>query len=242
VTPSFADHANSFDRAADLYERARPSYPADAVDWLLESNPEVSLELGAGTGKFTRLIADRTRVIATDPSRNMLEQIPVDVERRVGTAENIPLREGSVDAVYAAQAWHWVDPTTAVPEVARVLRTGGILGLIWNGRDDRVDWVAKLSEIIVDSPAEELKGFADVEGLAPVERFETAWSHELDRDEIAELVASRSYFILQDAAAQAATLEQVRRLLDTHPDTRDLQRIPVPYRTFAFRARLRPVP
>ena len=242
MTPSFADHANSFDRAADLYERARPSYPADAVDWLLESNPEVSLELGAGTGKFTRLIADRTRVIATDPSRNMLEQIPVDVERRVGTAENIPLREGSVDAVYAAQAWHWVDPTTAVPEVARVLRTGGILGLIWNGRDDRVDWVAKLSGIIVDSPAEELKGFADVEGFAPVERFETAWSHELDRDEIAELVASRSYFILQDAAAQAATLEQVRRLLDTHPDTRDLQRIPVPYRTFAFRAALRPVP
>ena len=237
VTPErFQQHASSFDRAADVYERARPSYPADAVEWLLASNPATSVDLGAGTGKFTRLIADRTRVIAIDPSEKMLEHIVG--EKRVGTGEAIPLPDHSVDAVFSAQAWHWVDPVKGPAEVARVLVPGGTLGLIWNARDDREPWIAEMSSTIHDGPSAELKEFPPTLGeqFGEIEFFETVWTHDLDRDEIEELVASRSHFIVQDAAAQAKILSELRGLLDTHPDTKGLLRIPVPYRTFAYRA------
>jgi SAM-dependent methyltransferase len=237
LTPErFQQHASSFDRAADVYERARPSYPADAVDWLLESIPATSVDLGAGTGKFTRLIADRTRVIAIDPSEKMLAHI--DGETHIGTGEAIPLPDHSVDAVFAAQAWHWVDPVRGSNEVARVLKPGGTLGLIWNARDDREPWIAEMSRIIHDGPSAELKELPPTLGdqFGEIEFFETAWTHELERDEIAELVASRSHFIIQDAASQASVLRELRGLLDTHPDTKDLLHIPVPYRTFAYRA------
>jgi SAM-dependent methyltransferase len=174
----------------------------------------------------------------------MLDQIPIDVEKHVGTGEVIPLREGSVDAVYSAQAWHWVDPIKGTDELARVLTPGGTVGLIWNVRDDRVDWVERMSEIIHDGPSADLIEHPPVldDRFSTLELFDTTWSHDLSRDEIAELTASRSHFIIQDADGQHAILAALRELLDTHPDTCDLDRIPMPYRTFAYRAALRPVP
>jgi len=244
----FQKQANSFDSAAEVYERSRPGYPADAVDWLMASAPSTVLDLGAGTGKFTRLISKRVdTVIAVDPSERMLHQLSRAVptaDTRVGTGEHLPLDDKSVDAVFSAQAWHWMDPATTVPEVARVLRDKGTLGLIWNVRDDRTDWVARMSEIIHDGPSADLSDNPPVlpESFGVIERFQTVWTHDLDRDEIAELTSSRSHFIVQDPATQALILKQLRHLLDTHPETRDLERIPMPYLTLAYRAELRPVP
>jgi SAM-dependent methyltransferase len=247
---AFQAMANSFDGAAEVYERARPTYPSDAVEWLLASAPRTVLDIGAGTGKFTRLIAPRVEtVIALDPSERMLRELSAVVpsaELRIGSAEAIPLSPASVDAVYSAQAWHWVDTARAVPEVLRVLRPGGVFGLIWNARDERVPWVKRLSEVMHNSKAEEyLADPAVPDDFGAVERFESSWEAPFDRESLLELVASRSYYLTADEAQQRETLEAVNRFLDTEADLGDDWRMP--YRTIAFRmtranreSRLRP--
>lgn len=235
------DHALSFDRAADVYERARPGYPDDAVDWLLASGPTEVLDLGAGTGKLTRALVDRVaRVHAVDPSPKMLDQLREAVPAArvaTGSAEDIPLPDDAVDAILVAQAWHWVDPARAIPEVRRVLRPGGVLGLIWNDRDESVPWVAALTRIIHGSAAERFlaEGSGIPDDLGPVERFVTRWERPFDRQDLLDLVASRSYLIAADQPVRERVLRQVGELLDTHPDLGDPQRWRLPYRTEAFR-------
>src|SRR6185503_4756147 len=110
------------------------------------------LDLGAGTGKLTsRLVERGLDVVAVDPIAEMLEMLRTslpDTPALLGTAEEIPLADNSVDAVLVAQAWHWFDPERAVKEVARVLRPGGRLGLVWNTRDERLGWGKDLGRII----------------------------------------------------------------------------------------------
>jgi SAM-dependent methyltransferase len=130
------DPARSFDRAAVEYERARPGYPLAILDVLpLDADAEV-LDLGAGTGKLTRVLTQRyRRVVAVEPldgMRAILEQVVPAAESVPGSAELIPLPDGSVDAVFAGQAFHWFSNDEAITEIARVLRPGGVLALIWN--------------------------------------------------------------------------------------------------------------
>lgn len=236
-----AAQAASFDSAAQTYERARPSYPPEAVDWLLESSPQDVLDLGAGTGKLTRAFVGRVRtIVAVDPSANMLAQLAGSVPQArtvVGTAESIPIEDHSVDAVYAAQAWHWVDPERAVPEVRRVLRGGGVLGLIWNIRDESVPWVARLTEIVHGSAAEvfvaQAQGIPDQ--LGDVERLTVRWERPFDRQGLLDLVASRSYVITAAPQRRVEILAQVSELLDSHPDLADPASWRIPYLTESFR-------
>lgn len=238
----FQRNAASFDQAAEVYERARPSYPIEAVEWMLDSKPRVVLDLGAGTGKFTRLI-DAERVVAVEPSERMLavlhEALP-HVDTRVGTAEGIPLDDDAVDAVVVAQAWHWVDRSKAVPEVARVLRPGGVLALIWNIRDERVDWVAELSRIIHYSEAERaLRDDVVIEPpFGPTETFTVDWNRSITPDALLALVESRSYIITAPPERRTAVLDGVRNLVATHPDLAGRASFDLPYRTHCFRARL----
>src|SRR6201986_3186482 len=149
---SFEGHATSFGAPPAAYERGRPPYPPEALDWLLPPGARRVLDLGAGTGKLTRELAGRgLDVVAVEPLGGMraeLSRVLPDTPVLEGSAEHIPLPDGSVDAVLAAQAWHWVTPERAAPEVARVLRPGGTLGLVWNERDEEVPWVAELSQIV----------------------------------------------------------------------------------------------
>src|SRR6185312_8487056 len=138
-------HAASFDSVAAVYEASRPGYPARAVDWLVPADATRIADIGAGTGKFTRLLqAPGREVVAVDPSPHMLQVVRdtlPGVDAREGAAEQIPLSDGSADLVTFAQAWHWVDVARASAEVARVLVQGGTLGLVWSLRDERVDWL-----------------------------------------------------------------------------------------------------
>ncbi|GGM11187.1 class I SAM-dependent methyltransferase [Nakamurella endophytica] len=240
-------HATSFGAAAQEYERGRPGYPEQAVRWVLPEAPRRVLDLGAGTGKLTRTLVDVSAagpafdVVAVDPLPGMREGFAAalpDVRILAGSGEAIPLPDDSVDAVLAGQAWHWVDPERAVPEVARILRPGGRLGLLWNVRDETSDWVAALGGILQDVGGH----VTDDGGDPPVgppfgspELLEVPWVQRLDRAGVLDLVRSRSYFIVAREAEQRRVLAEVERLLDSHPDLAGRDTVDLPYVTQSWR-------
>ena len=213
----------SFGAAADIYERGRPPYPAEALDWLVPAHAKRVVDLGAGTGKLTRQLVERgLDVIAVEPSagmRDQLHRVVPDVPVLAGTGERMPLAPHSADAILVAQAWHWVDEGLGVPEAARVLRPGGRLGLVWNRRDETVDWVAQLSRIMgsVNSPDAGRQSPQIGPPFGPAERLNVPWVHRLSRDEMIDWVASRSYVITLPDGQRQSVLDQVRRLLGEHP-------------------------
>ena len=142
----------SFGPVADAYDRARPSYPEEAVRWLVGSDSSMVLELGAGTGKLTEVLhqTDRQQLLATDPLPEMIGQLAkkLPVQHVVATAEQIPMRSRSVDLVICGQAFHWFDHARALPEIARVLRPGGVLALAWNTYDTGIPWVRRLKGLV----------------------------------------------------------------------------------------------
>jgi SAM-dependent methyltransferase len=232
----------SFGEEAAAYERGRPSYPPEAIDWLLPNGARDVLDLGAGTGKLTiRLVERGLTVVAVDPIPEMLEVLSgslPDTPALLGTAEEIPLPDNSVDSVVVAQAWHWFDPERAVAEVARVLRPGGRLGLVWNTRDERLGWVKDLGRIVghEDDPFNQ-----KVTLPAPftdVERHQVEWTSYLTPQALIDLVASRSYCITSPTEVRTRTLAQVRELLATHPALVNTTGLALPYVTVGVRATL----
>lgn len=131
--------AATFDGAAELYERVRPGFAPAALDWVLPDRARRVLDLGAGTGKLTEaLVARGLEVVAVDPSPNMLAQLRFKlpgVDARVATSEATGLADGEVDAIVVGSAFHWFARPDAEREMARILRPGGVVGLLWNQRD-----------------------------------------------------------------------------------------------------------
>ncbi|HEY7380795.1 MAG TPA: methyltransferase domain-containing protein [Gaiella sp.] len=236
--------ATSFALVADAYERARPGYPDEAVRWLAGPTPCDVVDLGAGTGKLTRsLVALEHRVTAVEPLQEMLDRLRRTVPDAValaGGAEAIPLGDASADVVVCAQAFHWFDHAVALPEIARVLRPGGRLALVWNTRDDREPWVATLSEAVIGRETVEDRDaaapLASSELFEPVERATFSLVQRLDRDTLLDLVLSRSYCAVQTEAERAPVLARAGRVFDEH--ARDGV-IELPYLTECFRARRR---
>lgn len=146
--------AEHYSAAVGAYEAARPSYPAALINALPLAEAGCVVDLGAGTGKFTKLLpphlAPDARLIAVEPVAAMLEKLEGEprIERVNRRADDTGLDSGRVDLVVCAQAFHWFDDEAAVAEIVRILRPGGILGLIWNMRDERVAWVDALSKMI----------------------------------------------------------------------------------------------
>jgi SAM-dependent methyltransferase len=231
--------ARSFGGVADAYERGRPEYPAEAVAWLL-GEARVVVDLGAGTGKLTRgLVAPGREVVAVEPSEEMAarlrEALPTARVLR-GSAEEIPLADGGADAVVAGQAYHWFDPPRALPEIARVLRPGGTLGLVWNRRDSDTPWVARLGELLASGEDWHERAPASVAASGLFGGLEEArFRHEqaLGRQALLDLALSRSSVAVRDEAGRAAVLDAVGRLYDeaAGPDG-----IRLPYVTIAYRA------
>lgn len=137
-----------FGKFAGEYDDARPSYPAEAIDWLLEGVTGLIVDLGAGTGKLTEQLAGRgLPVIAVEPDAVMLsrlEQRLPSVHVEQGSAERIPLANHAAGMVLVAQAWHWFEPLRALRELARVLKPSGRLGLLWNAPAPTTSWQAEL--------------------------------------------------------------------------------------------------
>ncbi|MDA3640990.1 class I SAM-dependent methyltransferase [Mycobacterium xenopi] len=242
MTRSRQDRSLSFGSEAAAYERGRPSYPPEAIDWLLPTGAHDVLDLGAGTGKLTtRLVERGLDVVAVDPIPEMLDvlrkSLP-DTPALLGTAEEIPLPDNSVDAVLVAQAWHWFDPARAIPEVIRVLRPGGRLGLVWNTRDERLGWVRELGRIIGSDADPVSERVMLPHPFTDLERHRVEWTNYLTPQALIDLVASRSYCITSPADVRTKTLDRVRELLATHPALANNNGLALPYITVCVRATL----
>ncbi|GAA4200418.1 class I SAM-dependent methyltransferase [Actinocatenispora rupis] len=232
----------SFGPAADLYDRIRPTYPPAAVSWALGEAPLRVVDLGAGTGKLTRLLAAAGHdVVAVEPDEGMLARLSAvlpGVSAHVGSAESVPVPDASVDAVVAGQAYHWFDRERAHPEIARVLRPGGVFVPIWNRRDEDVPWVAALTAILGehDGSTEASAPTLPAELFGPVEAAEFGHTTPMTADGLVDLVRSRSYYLTATPEHRAELEGGVRELCSTHPQLRGRAEFELPYRTFVYRA------
>jgi SAM-dependent methyltransferase len=241
--------AVGFGRGADDYVAARPSYPSAVFDLLADElglGPETDvLDLAAGTGKLTEdLVARGARVVAVEPVAAMRERLVAllpDIDARDGTAEALPLDDACVDLVTVGQAFHWFDAPTALAEIRRVLRPGGGLAMIWNVRDETIDWVRELGEIkdeVDGGPPYRHHRDADWEGLVDADGGYDDYTEDWFpnwQDASVEIVvgrtASTSWISALPDDRREAVLEDVRALLARHPATRGRDRFWFPQDT-----------
>jgi SAM-dependent methyltransferase len=237
------------------YERGRPAYPPAAVRRLGEAlgiGPgRVVLDLAAGTGKLTRLLADSgAELVAVEPVAEMraaLERSLPDVTAFAGTAEEIPLSDASLDAVVVGCAFHWFRGDEALAEIHRVLRPDGALGLVWNARDESVPWVAELTAIMEPHRGTAPRyrsgawraAFARTALFAPLEHAAFAHVHRLEPEAVVARVASVSFVAALSDDVRADVLGRVRALLARDAATRGRELVELPYRTDVFWARRR---
>ena len=234
------DPALCFGSVVDAYERGRPGYPIDAVRWLTGDEPLSVLELGAGTGKLTReLVALGHDVHATDPDPAMLDILSRNyVVTRISqtTAEEIPVPDSTFDIVIAAQSYHWFDHEKALPEIARVLKRGGSLSLVWNTRDERIPWVKRLGRVIGSQeqgagPGDELESSPY---FGPLEHESFKHWQTIDRSSVQDLVLSRSNIATLSAKDREAKLREVLAFYDDFG--RGMDGMQLPYVTECYRA------
>lgn len=238
-----------FSLGADAYERGRPSYPDDAVELIVRelglAPGRRVLDLAAGTGKLTRLLVPTgAEVVAVEPVAEMRAQLVAavpGVEALDGTAEAIPVADSSFDGVTVAQAFHWFDPEVALAEIARVLRPGGVLALVWNERDTREPWVAELSRIIrwdergewqVPYTLEEdwaARLDAVDSAFGPVRRDDTGFAQPMDADTLVARVLSTSYLASRPEDERDTLATRVRALVADLEEPFDL-----PYETTVY--------
>ncbi|MCU1549194.1 MAG: ubiquinone biosynthesis protein [Arthrobacter sp.] len=231
----------SFQDGGEHYERVRPGYPAESADWLIPTGAKDAVDIGAGTGKFTALLVERgLHTLAIDPSADMLEQLRrtlPGVWAVEGTAEDTGLEAEAVDLVTVAQAWHWCDPLLASTEIARILRPGGVLGLIWNQLDTSVPWVHRLSRIMhagdVHKPDFQPKLGAEFTGL---ESHFTRWEDPVTTGDIKELTQSRSYYLAATEPTRAKVLANLDWYLHEHLAHAPGEILRLPYLTQTWRA------
>lgn len=241
-----------YSRGTDAYVRGRPDFPPAALDWLhgdLGLGPgKLVVEMGAGTGKFTRLLTRSGATInAVEPVAAMLSRLKQDlpgVTALQGTAQHIPLPDSCADAVICAQSFHWFASAQTLAEIHRVLKPGGVLGLIWNVRDQSVDWVARLTRIIEpyegDAPRYdrgEWRRVFPAKGFGPLHERTIPHVHLGPPEQvIVERVASVSFIAALDDAARDRILDQVRALIQSTPELAGRQSVAFPYATLAYHA------
>jgi SAM-dependent methyltransferase len=246
--------SRSFGEVADEYNRLRSGPSNEALDWLVPEKTTDVLEIGAGTGILTRLLADRVpHLTAVEPDERMRAVLAGSVARvevRAGRAEQLPAESSSFDVVIAQSAWHWVDEAKAVPEVARVLRPGGRLSLVWTGPDRSVDWMRSLwaggiifnaEERVEEDGRRRRRHLVDVDvgGESPFLPPQTElfrWTRPMAKTDLVALSATYSAVITMDEEARRSHLEGMTRFLNAHESFGELETIDVPMRSYCWRA------
>jgi len=244
---------NGFSVEAQSYARGRREYPAELLRWLTDDLNvgvgKAAVDLGAGTGKFTKLLGQTgADVIAVEPVEAMRAQLAKalpDVRCLAGSAEAIPLETSSVDALVCAQAFHWFANKEALGEIHRVLRVDGMLGLVWNVRDESVDWVAAITKIITpyegNAPrfhrGDWSKPFSG-EDFTALECASFAHRHVgTPQEVILDRILSVSFIAALPAREKTGIAAQLRDLIASHPALRGRDAVAFPYRTEAYRCK-----
>lgn len=233
-----------FGVGASAYERGRPGYPQDAVDWIVErlaiAAGSTVIDLGAGTGKFTRMLRDSGAAIyAVEPSAGMREQLKRLVPEATildAAAEAIPLPAGTADAVTAAQSFHWFATDRVLAELQRVLRQGAGLALLWNRRDMNDPLQLRLEEVVAPyrgrTPAHENDRWKDAmrttSRFEPIGQRDFTYEQALDRGGLVDRVLSISFMAALDRPAQQAVARQVESIAGVGTEIR------LPYRTEVY--------
>jgi SAM-dependent methyltransferase len=246
--------ARGFGDGAESYERARPSYPPDAVAALvtelrIEHGRRVG-DLAAGTGKLTRLLVPTgAALVAIEPvsgMRTVLHRELPPVATVAAVAERLPFGAGALDAVVVAQAFHWFDAALALAELHRVIAEGGRLGLVWNAWDGTVPWIHRLHGVVGGaSPTVEwtrghwsrdwvVDAIAAHGGFGPVHRLAFRHVQPMARDEVVARVATTSHIASAPPAARARVLDEVRTVLADDPATRDHRTLDFSYLVDVF--------
>lgn len=243
---------SGFSRTADAYAQGRPSYPREAIDRIALAfglnEKSTVLDLAAGTGQLSALVRTRVgRTIAVEPAPAMRAKITADlpdVDVLDGVAEAIPLHDGEVDAVVVGEAFHWFDPSMALPEIARVLRPGGGLAMLWNTSTwtiESTQWLRDFQRIVAHHKAEAGE-YPSGQGRW---RDEFEHSHEFEDLEHAEFshtqvmsprdflaqVASWSWIANLEETGRQAVLDEVASLIEAQGE------IAIPYRTDLYLTR-----
>lgn len=234
-------------KKASAYEALRPSYPSEAVAWLIGTPPQRVVDVGAGTGKFTEQLVEAGHdVVAVDPSSSMLAHLMrrfPTMNVVLGTGEQTGLEDESVDVVAYAQAWHWTTPRDAAAEAARVLRPDGRLALVWNLLDIRVDWVARVHDAMrAGDPRPDIYDLLEPdlpEVFAEPETTEFVHLHPMSTRALADLITTRSYYMASDEEGQTVLLGTVEAAVErAHGRVDDETMVEVPYRAYCARAAL----
>jgi SAM-dependent methyltransferase len=245
-SPASEEHARrarSFGRVAQEYQRGRPTYPTEAIEWLLGAEPLDVVDLAAGTGKLTRVLIDAGhRVRAVEPlseMRAVLAKSAPEAELIEGTAEGIPLASRSTDGVLVGAAFHWFDHERALAEIARVLRPQGVLGLLGNGFDNSVSWMESLRERlgsrVPGPPPSRWPDPARLEEIfESVERREFRHEQSIDLAGLRDLAVSRSRVALMAPEERRQLLEDLGLLWEEHVGE---ERSVLAWRTSVLRAR-----
>ena len=239
-----------FQTSTSAYERGRPSYPREIVVHLIETlgleAGRTLIELGPGTGKLTSLlVGSGARVIGIEPVEAMRETLTArrpDIEVLDAVAEDLPLGDGSADAAVAAQSFHWLDGDRALAELARVLRPGARLAIVFNVRDDTVPWIRALVELQepfrADTPSHRSmrwrEAFSRTEAFIAREESSFRHEHVTTPGGVLDRVLSISFIAALDEGSRSAIAGDVRRILAADPATRGGGRISTPYRTDCY--------
>ncbi|WP_104109373.1 class I SAM-dependent methyltransferase [Arthrobacter sp. N199823] len=236
--------ATAFLVGGDHYHKVRPGYPQESLSWLEDSSPRPvhdALDIGAGTGKYTQLLAQRQwNITAVDPSADMLAQLAADIPEAttmVGTAEKLELSAECMDLAVVAQAWHWCEPLAASTEIARVLRPGGVLGLVWNQLDVGLPWVHRLARIMHAGDVHK-PDFRPAIGpeFTAAEAQETHWVQQLTPEGIMELTKSRSYYLKANEQVRDKVMNNLRWYLFEHLGHTSGEALELPYTSQTWRA------
>jgi SAM-dependent methyltransferase len=249
-TPLHPSAATGFAQGAGDYVRGRPDYPPDIIGWLRDSlglqAGMSAADLGAGTGKFLpALLATGADIIAIEPVASMLAQLSAQYPQvRIlnAAAQAIPLADATLDAVVCATAFHWFATREALGEIHRVLKPGGRLGLVWNVRDERVDWVARLTALVDgyqgDAPRQASQTWRTVfpfPGFTPLRSAEFAYRHEGPAEQvIVSRVLSTSFIAALPPQQRARVADEVRALIAAEPTLAGRDTVALPYRTMAY--------